>query len=212
MEWIFIFRCTLYVYVVLLLHKHTKMYVFVFRVRDALNAFRDSLSNGYVSCFILVIMAHGVQDYHDNIFQMFDNRQCPAMRGKPKLFIVQACRGDVCHSMGYPSLLCDSGGFSSPCHGLPTLLPTMSDYMKVYAAQPGHVAFRNPDHGSPLFTVLMDVVEEFGKTRHMREIFTMVKISYQNILDWAQVGQFNPPDNSLHVEDGLSKKWYLFHT
>ena len=28
------------------------------------------------------------------IYEFFNNRNCPLLRGKPKFFIVQACRGD----------------------------------------------------------------------------------------------------------------------
>ena len=28
------------------------------------------------------------------IYEFFNNRNCPLLRGKPKFFIMQACRGD----------------------------------------------------------------------------------------------------------------------
>lgn len=51
----------------------------------------------------MFIMAHGglghieVNDEEivdlEEIYKMFNNSQCPALREKPKLFVVQACRG-----------------------------------------------------------------------------------------------------------------------
>lgn len=53
----------------------------------------------------MFIMAHGglghieVNDEEildlEEIYKMFNNSQCPALREKPKLFVVQACRGGV---------------------------------------------------------------------------------------------------------------------
>lgn len=54
-------------------------------------------------CFVMCIMSHGKNGYfysHDagkieisKIKKMFDNANCKALCGKPKLFFIQACRG-----------------------------------------------------------------------------------------------------------------------
>lgn len=73
-------------------------------VTDALKSFRNKLSDD-VSFLAMFIMAHGglghieVNDEEildlEEIYKMFNNSQCPALREKPKLFVVQACRGGV---------------------------------------------------------------------------------------------------------------------
>ncbi|CDQ94232.1 unnamed protein product [Oncorhynchus mykiss] len=116
-------------------------------VTDALKSFRNNLSND-VSCLAMFIMAHGglghieVNDEEildlEDIYKMFSNSQCPALREKPKLFVVQACRG----VKGRPKDLYTDGGRSSGAVSK-KLLPTESDSMEVYAVPPGtcfHVA------------------------------------------------------------------------
>lgn len=69
-----------------------------------------------VCCLTLFIMAHGSLGHINvsngqielqRIFEMFDNRRCSALRGKPKLFVIQACRGGLCFiTQCYEILLC----------------------------------------------------------------------------------------------------------
>lgn len=66
--------------------------------------FRDQLPDD-VGCLMVVIMCHGRLGHIslsngeeiqlETIYQLFNNSQCPALREKPKLFVVQACRGGV---------------------------------------------------------------------------------------------------------------------
>nr|XP_020843044.1 caspase-14-like [Phascolarctos cinereus] len=66
--------------------------------RDGINKRKDD-----VSCCLVTLMAHGgkgviktVLDERINlsdIFEMFNNKNCPALQKKPKIFIIQACRG-----------------------------------------------------------------------------------------------------------------------
>ncbi|XP_077508544.1 caspase-14-like [Amblyomma americanum] len=55
-------------------------------------------------CLVVVLMSHGRQNYiygvdfkplhlYEDIYERFNNENCPALQGKPKLFFVQACRG-----------------------------------------------------------------------------------------------------------------------
>ena len=71
-----------------------------------LNDYRNMDHSKY-DCFILAILTHGednsfhgeVYGVDDNpvqiqdIFSLFSNKNCKTLRGKPKIFFLQACRG-----------------------------------------------------------------------------------------------------------------------
>jgi len=56
--------------------------------------------------FVLILLSHGTHGYvyakdgtklsiEDDIVAKFDGTNCPNLRGKPKLFIIQACQGGI---------------------------------------------------------------------------------------------------------------------
>ncbi|KAH8036812.1 hypothetical protein HPB51_005940 [Rhipicephalus microplus] len=57
-------------------------------------------------CLVVIMMSHGDQNMIEgvdgdelhlvnDVYAQFNNDNCPALRGKPKLFFIQACRGGV---------------------------------------------------------------------------------------------------------------------
>ena len=78
-----------------------------------ISKFLDQFKVKNVDCCIVVVMSHGSEGYfmtvdpekHSNsdsnrvgiwneLLPLFNNRQCPQLVEKPKIFIIQACRGD----------------------------------------------------------------------------------------------------------------------
>lgn len=74
----------------------------------ALLEFADREEHQSSDSTILVFMSHGVLEgicgtkhkegepdilHDDTIFQIFNNRNCQSLRDKPKIIIMQACRG-----------------------------------------------------------------------------------------------------------------------
>ncbi|CAB1327147.1 unnamed protein product, partial [Coregonus sp. 'balchen'] len=203
-------------------------------VMTAFRTFRDELPCD-VSCLMVVIMCHGRLGHIsvsngeeielEEIYQMFNNRLCPALREKPKLFVVQACRGVKEHPK-HPYM--DGSKQSGPSTS--KLLPTESDIMVVYAVCPEKLAIRHQDYGCPLFVEMEKVFVDFSTSRHMYELFTKVNGSLDRrvekqgftfdreaprreakkdqltLLDPAIVSDIG---RSLHIVSSLTKKWYL---
>ena len=53
---------------------------------------------------ILLLSDHTPINLSDDLVSRFDGNNCPALRGKPKVFLFQACRGKgrtwgLCHSL-----------------------------------------------------------------------------------------------------------------
>lgn len=143
--------------------------------------FRNELNEneGSVSCCFVVIMAHGTlgkivgsdgaEVSLDDVFDLFNNKQCSALREKPKVFIIQACRGD---SIGKKKQNTDATE-----HGSPTStnkLPTISDTLTVYATPPGGAALRSPERGSPMFIEMANIFPKYSDKCDVYELFTKV--------------------------------------
>ncbi|XP_070697537.1 caspase-14-like isoform X2 [Pempheris klunzingeri] len=199
---------------------------------EQLKDFKTSLDED-VCCLTLFIMAHGslghinVSDGQielQRIFEMFDNRRCPALRGKPKLFVIQACRG-VERCSKQPCF--DASELSGVKQE--QLWPVESDALFVYAACPGNMAIRYPDTGSPLFEE-MNVVFSQSDSMSMFDRFTMVngrlvkrieREGFKTDRLWqipknlvmpgmGRRRETTPPvAKPLHIVDRLTEKWYL---
>jgi len=76
-----------------------------------LQDFSQSPGHAVGDCCVVCILSHGEEGYIfgadgkkfelDAVYQLFDNTCCPDLRGKPKIFIVQACRGGMQLSLDF---------------------------------------------------------------------------------------------------------------
>ncbi|XP_045105932.1 cell death protein 3-like isoform X2 [Portunus trituberculatus] len=148
----------------------------------ALRDFRNMKEHNNVDSCIVVFMSHGRDDtsfytsdnnyltVHD-VVERFNNRECPILKGKPKIFIFQFCRGRgpdigvdaarVVHmkskTVGKSNGLeveTDSSTFGST---VPERDPTYTDMYIVYSTVGGFVSFRHPESGSWLVEAICKV-------------------------------------------------------
>ena len=124
--------------------------------------------------FVLIVMSHG--DYKDHILGVDNNslsvrklmkefqaERCPSLKGKPKILIIQACRGsrqsDVERFDDFgESINADPTEFHqagnrvdpiSPDSSLPkSLFPLETDFLLAFATVPDYVSFRSPTSGA----------------------------------------------------------------
>ena len=131
-------------------------------------------------CFVLWLMSHGrsgevfgsdgfplpIQTIKD----MLSNASCEALRGKPKLLFVQACRGDqedegvltnTCRSPAVqrPSVCVDSPSDETKSRSLERIAG-QTDFLAYYATVEGYVSYRNSIKGSYFVRALVEVFRE----------------------------------------------------
>ncbi|XP_042213828.1 caspase-1-like isoform X2 [Homarus americanus] len=113
----------------------------------------------------VVFMSHGEQDIlwgrdahfkADFLFESFHGDQCKTLAGKPKLFFIQACRGDgldagVTLVRSRPSDETDSGYLAYK-------IPNTADYLICWSTVPGHFSWRNTTNGSWFIQSLVHVL------------------------------------------------------
>ncbi|KAL9971090.1 hypothetical protein ACROYT_G023576 [Oculina patagonica] len=114
--------------------------------------------------FVFIIMSHGEACdvvlgvdgrpvYVKDIMTEFKAIKRSTLRGKPKLFFMQCCRGLLPEFLSppntdsfEPSLNCDSTLASGVC-------PQEADFLLAFASAPGYVSYRRPESGSVFIQV-----------------------------------------------------------
>lgn len=136
-------------------------------------------------CFVCVILSHGEEgivfgtdkpvDIKD-LAAYFKGDNCPGLVGKPKLFIIQACRG-------YQT---DEGVAMNVADALPMeedetslvppdiKLPVEADFLFAYSTVPGYYSWRNGLHGSWFVQALTEMLDKFGETMEIQKLLTKV--------------------------------------
>lgn len=162
---------------------------------ETIKALREFLSHEELksvdSC-IVIIMSHGRDEKSfytsDNLYitvndvvERFSNKECPALKGKPKIFIFQYCRGSgpdvgveatpqrVVYSRGL-NVQTDSAHFGE---AVVHRDPTFTDMYIVYSTVEGFVSFRHPNRGSWLMEAICHV---FMNNAHNSELESLMKM------------------------------------
>ncbi|XP_066493513.1 caspase-9 [Tiliqua scincoides] len=163
-----------------------------------------------LDCCLVVILSHGCQNSHiqfpggiygtdgrpipvERIVSYFNGYHCPSLRGKPKLFFIQACGGeqkdrgfevDSDSSTGKPSgstLEPDAtpfqtaGGTSDETDAVASL-PTPSDILVSYSTFPGFVSWRDKESGSWYVETLDQVLEKHAHSEDLQNM--LLRVSY----------------------------------
>ncbi|XP_066148204.1 caspase-like [Euwallacea fornicatus] len=128
-------------------------------------------------CLVIAVLSHGRtsgriaardNDYTiDEMIKVFNGHYCPSLVGKPKLFFIQACRGDNLDSGVH--VQCDSSEES-----IVYKIPAMADILIMYATVEGYAAWRDQTKGSWFIQTLVRKLEEHHNQRDLMSILTMV--------------------------------------
>ncbi|XP_035683071.1 caspase-3-like [Branchiostoma floridae] len=123
-------------------------------------------------CFVCCIMSHGTSskvfssnDVGIDICELMKHvkmERCPSLKGKPKLFFIQACQGEAVQGRALDNGTHDSKQFSFMSHE--------ADIFLGLSTVSGFVSKRNCD-GAPYIRFLTEVFGEFG---HEHELMTMM--------------------------------------
>jgi hypothetical protein len=154
-------------------------------------------------CIVVALLTHGISGrlYStdgdllsvEELTKYFDGLNCPSLIGKPKVFIIQACRGgkfdygvdseatdgpvhmdmaskefDPVVEKALDADETDGGGYSREA------LPTEADFILAYATVPGYVSWRNSEYGSWFVKAFVDTMREQAAREHFMDILTEV--------------------------------------
>lgn len=146
------------------------------------------------SCVAVVLMTHGDSDGKvlaadtkysvSDLWQQFEQARNPTLHGKPKLFFIQACRGDKTDE---GDVVTDAAGSVDA----PIKIPTRADYLIMYSTVEDTAAFRDKE-GSWFISALCHQIRHHA-ARDLLEILTAVNhyIAYVRYT-------YHPYDDSMY--------------
>lgn len=133
-------------------------------------------NHGGSDCFVCCILSHGDRDVVfgtdgkfpvESVLEPFRGDVCPSLVGKPKLFFIQACRGDRLDD-GVPVVVDTADAPTQVCR-----IPTHADFLVFYSTVPGFYSWRNTTQGSWFVQSLCKVLQQRA---HNTDLLTMLTV------------------------------------
>ncbi|XP_005378059.1 PREDICTED: caspase-4 isoform X6 [Chinchilla lanigera] len=176
-------------------------------MESELNEFAGKPEHKTSDSTFLVLMSHGILHgicgtkysdknpdvlQYDTIFNIFNNRTCPGLRDKPKVIIVQACRGGNPGGVWVkdsPAALEGSLVWSSENLESDAIHMTHveKDFIIFYSTTPHTKSWRDSTKGSYFITQLIAGFRKYAWCDPLQEIFRKVQNSFETPTVLAQM-------------------------
>ncbi|ELW64200.1 Caspase-12 [Tupaia chinensis] len=148
----------------------------------------------------LVFMSHGILGgicgtkhrnkdpdilHDDTIFKIFNNRNCRNLKDKPKVIIMQACRGKGSGSVWTTTdgvVMADALDQSLQCYvynDAVTKAHVERDFIAFKSSTPHNVSWRLGTNGSRFISQLIKTFKEYSCSHHLEDIFQKVQHSFE---------------------------------
>ncbi|KAM7167716.1 caspase-6 [Macrochelys suwanniensis] len=149
-------------------------------------------------CFVCVFLSHG-EDNHvyaydakikvQTVTDMFRGDKCLSLVGKPKIFIIQACRGDkhddpVIAQDAVDSIVDKSNVNETEVDAAAIYtLPAGADFLMCYSVAEGYYSHRETLNGTWYIQDLCEMIRKYGSSLEFTELLTLVnrKVSYRKV-------------------------------
>ncbi|XP_006887360.1 PREDICTED: caspase-1-like [Elephantulus edwardii] len=147
----------------------------------------------------LVFMSHGIRDgicgknfseensdvlHVNSIFQMLNTRSCPKLKDKPKVIIIQACRGEnqgVVWLQDSLKISVNSSSQDTEDYEDDAIKRSHveKDFIAFYSSTPDNVSWRHPTLGSLFIKRLIEHMQEYAASCHLQAIFQKIQRSFE---------------------------------
>ena len=153
-------------------------------IRDTLHKAEKEDHSG-ADCIFVAVLTHGndgklnlyAKDKpysSDILWKSFTSDKCPSLAGKPKIVLIQACRGRT-KDLGtnvYTFVQTDS------LNELRFKIPTHSDFLIANSTLPGFVSSRNIIEGTCFIQTFVEILSKEANQTDLLTIFTRYALFY----------------------------------
>ncbi|XP_051255398.1 caspase a-like isoform X2 [Dicentrarchus labrax] len=202
-------------------------------IDDAMTRFSKHPKLRETDSVLVVIMSHGklgavlgvnyAEDNPDefpinNIYDHLGSKKCPALLNKPKIIIIQACRGEaggavLVSDSVKPAVVCDdvnqpfplfSAGYDNIVDDALHCVHKEKDFISLLSSTPDTVSYRQPDSGSFLIKYIVEVFYTCAHNDDVEELFRKVMQRFEDF-------NINPSLKQMPTKDRctLTKRFYL---
>ncbi|XP_048196350.1 caspase-2 isoform X2 [Perognathus longimembris pacificus] len=196
-------------------------------MQEKLQSFAQLPEHRVTDSCIVALLSHGVEGsiygvdgkllQLQEVFRLFDNANCPSLQNKPKMFFIQACRGDET-DRGVDQQDGKNHGGSPGCEEsdagkeelLKMRLPTRSDMICGYACLKGTAAMRNTKRGSWYIEALTQVFSERACDMHVADMLVKVNALIKEREGYAPGTEFHRCKEMSEYCSTLCRHLYLF--
>ncbi|XP_050098176.1 uncharacterized protein LOC126579021 [Anopheles aquasalis] len=131
-------------------------------------------------CLVVVVMTHGDPDklytkdgsyVIDELWNKFTGDSCTTLRGKPKLFFIQACSYQKLNTKECDAVDAhDTSKTKRPTY----TIPTMANLLVMYSTYDGYKPWRDTSNGSWFIQSLCAVLNSHGHNKELLRVLAMV--------------------------------------
>ncbi|XP_023322075.1 caspase-1 [Eurytemora carolleeae] len=148
--------------------------------------FRNKPEHQQADMAIICILSHGQNDViagsdgremkTDWLVEQFSNTNCPGLRGKPKFFILQACRGDSSDPGSVPQRTVAVNRVETDAIPISPQQkdPSIEDILIAFSTLPGYVANRDIYRGTWFIESLVQIFMDRAFTADIRDMLDLV--------------------------------------
>ncbi|XP_056142754.1 caspase-2 isoform X2 [Lampris incognitus] len=209
-------------------------------MRTCIEQFRRREDHQTVDSCVVCLLSHGVEGavygidgqllQLDWIFEAFDNAHCPLLQNKPKMFFIQACRGEEMdcgvEQIDGPERTCspsceqrdagkegegDADSTQREEFGRPRIkLPQRSDMICGFASLKGTAAMRNTKKGSWFIQELNAALRLCARDTHLADILVQVNSRIKEREGHAPGTAYDRCKEMSEFTSSLCKDLYLF--
>ncbi|XP_059363444.1 caspase-2-like isoform X2 [Carassius carassius] len=205
-----------------------------------LEQFAQQKEHAEYDCTVVCLLSHGVEGSVygtdgqllelDWVFKIFDNAHCPPLQNKPKMFFIQACRGEEMDN-GVDQLDGQEQTQSPGCEQrdagregerddeekeeidrerLRVKLPQRSDMICGFATLKGTAAMRNTKKGSWFIQELNTTIRQRASDTHLADILVQVNNQIKSREGYAPGSAHHRCKEMSEFTSSLCKDLYLF--